>query len=676
MGTAIFDGMPEVNKNGSEPLRNLLLWLLVLLPAAGCARLVWMNSVDQRFLDDWAWARDAVKYVNGAPPGGTSLLHDLFSVHLEHRPALARALALFATVWAGGDVRSQDVLTFAFVGLSFAALCRLWLKRGGTTIRDAWLPLLLASAVMFSPVQWQTFLWPICVGTVMPAALLLLSLCVALNPWPWWARCLSATGLAALGMVSFASGTLAWILPLPVHLCCGAFASRRQRWGFVALWGAMLALTLALYFQPRVVARGTISEKQTLLLSLPGHFDLVYDLHNEALPQYAYHQGEEDTMAGALPYFLSHPLEDASFVAAFSGAFLSRGWAANTVAAATTAGCLLLAGLGLLAFASWRARKDPKLLGALLPMLCLGAYTPITGLMVAVGRIHAGHIGTALNVRYHAHQTQILVALVGAAYFLGRHSRRDHPDSRRCDLAWLGSGILAGIIGLGWIFGASMMSAWKSARLRNSAGQLVSQIFSDFSRPISWVAGSQRITTETTDALDKAGLLKRRPLRDNRLASLAGQLRISERTLSPGRAMVHRLRKGTNRHWTIDGYALLPVSHRPADGLVLAYRVPGGEWLIWGFTQPQGPPPHLARSLGKDLWGIVPGKEPWPPHVMCPLEKDVVICEQPPAGAQISVWVMDMARRALHRVTRSNEGRPDEDGLSLEELAKDHEPDS
>ena len=88
----------------------------------------------------------------------------------------------------------------------------------GIGIREAWLPLLLASAVMFTPVQWQNLLWPICCETFMPAMFLLFSLLVAFKPWPWWARGLVGGLLASCGMLSFASGVLLWVLPLAVYL--------------------------------------------------------------------------------------------------------------------------------------------------------------------------------------------------------------------------------------------------------------------------------------------------------------------------------------------------------------------------------------------------------------------------------------------------------------------------
>src|SRR6478672_8194840 len=163
-------------KNHGARLWNMALWLLVLLPVAGSMVLVRKHAVDQRFLDDWAWAKDVVKYKTGTPEGGTTLMHDLFSVHLEHRPAVPRILTMLVTVAAHGDVQPQLVLTFLFVSVSFTALCWLWLRGGLTTIRDAFLPLLLASVIMFSPVQWQMLLWPVCVGTVMPMFFLMLSL--------------------------------------------------------------------------------------------------------------------------------------------------------------------------------------------------------------------------------------------------------------------------------------------------------------------------------------------------------------------------------------------------------------------------------------------------------------------------------------------------------------------
>ena len=655
--------IPEKHR---RQITNALLWLLVLIPIVGSVLLTRMNAVDQRFLDDWELAKYLVKFKEG-----TLHLSDLCAVYLEHRPILPRALSVGVLLITGGDVRGQNVLTMLFLLTGFAALARLWLKHGGATIREAWLPLLIAGVTLFTPAQWQTLLWGDCFYAVMPGMFLVMTLCLAFEKWAWWVRGLAGAFLAVLATLSFASGILIWVLPLPVLLACGAFADHRQRVKFAALWLLVMAAVFALYLQVKVQKREAVTVEQPVV-SLPGGYVVTYDLRNAVPRQFAYGQENENTMARNTPYFLAHPGEDFDLVRAFSGILLMRGCATDTKTAAVWAGTVMLAGLGALAFLCWRYRKERRLFPMLFTMLCLGAYTPVTGLLVAVGRIWAGHVHTALNVRYHAHHPQIIIALAGAALFLMIHRARQRDgekDMAGMAFCWVTGGVLLGILGMGWLYGMSMMDAWRSARLRNAAAQMVSQILPEKNGFVSYVSGNYDLTHDTVAALAKHGLLRTPLLKDPRLSNLHA----SESALGPDHAFLNRLWKEEG-HWQCEGYASLLKTNRPADGILFAYRVPGGEWIIWGFTQGDGPPHYLPTAMGKDLWGIQAKDKLWPMQFMFPWSASPAIISEPPPGAEISVWAIDMARSRIYRIPRDIENKSGDAGDRLETLSQRQEP--
>jgi hypothetical protein len=78
--------------------------------------------------------------------------------------------------------------------------------------------------------------------------------------------------------------------------------------------------------------------------------------------------------------------------------------------------------------------------------------------------------------------------------------------------------------------------------------------------------------------------------------------------------------------------------------------------------------------MGKDLWGIVPRDSQWPGEFMCPWDPRITVREQPPAGAQISFWAIDMDGRQVFRIGRDRKSSPDADGEILETLATPYEP--
>lgn len=652
-------------------------WIAVLLPVLICGWLVKTYVVDQRFLDDWVWAQDLLLWKKGAYG---ELLHNIVSVHLEHRPVVARALALAVTLLANGNVQAQCGLTFLWLILCLGALFRLWMRPGLLELRTSWPVWTLITAILFTPMQWQTLLWPICHETPMPVVFLLLAFCLAESSKPWWVRSLLGAFCAILGMLSFASGFLLWVLPLPVLLWNGRFGSDRQRWKFVLLWGLVFFVTMLFYLKVGVQPVASIVKEKTLL-HLPAGYDLTYDLHNEVPSQYAYHHGEENTMNGEFAYFIKNPVLAMQFVATFAGAILTRGWSADLKACSQSVGWLLLALLAGAVMYFWRHRKDESLRPPLLTALCFAGYTPLTALMVAVGRMYAGGAGSALNGRYTVHQTQLLIGLIVAAVLILRHALAAHAaageTARSLGLGWASGGLLMGVVFVGWIHGQAMMFEWQAARFRAGAAQFLSDVFPTYNTFVAFVAGGYDICRQTSLELNKYGLLRRGLAQTTILHDIWRESKPTtelDRRLARERAQFQQLYKDAAGAWHTKGFAYIPKSYRPADAIIFAYRVPGGKWTMFGFTQATGIPHYLARSLGKDLYSFAPGHDPVPTRMTCAWDRTPYILADPPAGAMISAWALDFYGRKITRINRTRKGTPDpEDGLPLADLATDSE---
>ena len=619
-------------------LLDVLLLALVLAPVVGGGLLVWHFSIDQRFLDDWVWAMDLLKVAKG-----TFTLHDLFAVHLEHRPALAKGLALGVTWLAKGNVAAQCALGFVWYVGSFFFLVRLCLVQGGARLREAWVLLLLCGAILFTPVQWQDMLWPICCETVMPMFFLLLACLWATGSGSWWVKGLVLAACGAAAMLSFASGMLVWLLPIPVALWCGNLESNRERGMFLGVLAVILGAFLAWYF---------------------------YDFHNEVPPQYAYGHGAENTMKGEVAEFMQNPWVDAQFVATFCGALFVRGWAMDTKTAAMTAGWALLAALlAAVVYLLWHWR-DRALRARVMPLLCLAFYTPMTGSMVAVGRVYAGGPGVALNTRYHVHQIQLLLGLLGAAFFIFRHigPRLAEPARRGwAAVGWVCLGMVGGVIGVGWVYGSSMMAQWQWARARDAAAQRLCLVFPAFNKYVAHVSGKFSDTVNITRELDARGLIHPRPIVDRRLSNF----RINSSPLKRGHGQFERLYKTPEQGWRAEGFTSLPRSFRPPDAILFVYRMPDQkEWTIFGFTQVVGVPSFLGDSMAKDLWAIRTG-DPWPDSVISGWDHDVAMAEEPPAGALVTAWALDALNWEVTRINRhfGKSAQNDDQGETLESAA-------
>jgi hypothetical protein len=456
----------------------------------------------------------------------------------------------------------------------------------------------------------------------------------------------------------------------------GHFVTNRQRWLFLGVWGAVLVLTMLIYLKVGVQAGSAITKEKTLL-HLPAGYDVTYDLHNEVPPQYAYHHGEENTMDGEFSYFVRNPVLAMEFVATFSGAILTRGWSADLKTTSHTVGWLLLLLTVPALVYFWRNRNDGELRAGLLPALCFAAYTPLTALMVAVGRMYAGGAGSALNGRYTVHQTQLLIGLLIAGVLIARHATdprgAERPASVRTGLAWAAGGALCGVILVGWIHGHAMMSEWQAARFRAGAAQFLSDVFPRSNQFVSFVAGNYEICRDTSLELDKYGLLSRGLARTTFIHDIWRESKPFTgvgRKFAEERSQFQQLYKDAAGSWRAIGWAYIPKVYRPADAILLTYRVPGGKWTMFGFTQATGIPHYLARSLGKDLYSFAPGHDPVPSRMTCAWDPKACVIGDPPPGAMIAAWALDYSGWKVYRVNRSQDGKTSsEEGVSLSDLA-------
>src|SRR4051812_21982679 len=189
-------------------------WLGVLCRAAfvfAPVALVWWLARDYRtntlFLDDWAY----VPLYEKAVLGGLTL-HDFFAGYLEHRPAIARVIAIVTTLLSKGDVRWQCIVTFCAITLTWIN-CGLLLRRALGAWRNWWLPWGIMGWVLYCPVQWQEFLWPSCHMDTLPLLFLTTSLLVlGRERMNWWMRLALCVVFAWTATYSFAAGLTLWVL--------------------------------------------------------------------------------------------------------------------------------------------------------------------------------------------------------------------------------------------------------------------------------------------------------------------------------------------------------------------------------------------------------------------------------------------------------------------------------
>src|SRR5574338_133039 len=203
--------------------RTALLYLAALVPPLLLLWAVARNAVSVPFMDDWQFVPLIEQVRGGHVPWAA-----LAAPHDEHRLLIPRILIIATTILSGGNYRAQCFLTVGVVAaLSLALLFLLRRSLGpGRSSATAWL---LANVVLFSPIQWHNWLWPMQFCYFLPFAFLAL----ALAGWYSGLGRDARHGLALLcawaATWSFVQGLLLWPVLLAVVLRDPRTAPRERR---------------------------------------------------------------------------------------------------------------------------------------------------------------------------------------------------------------------------------------------------------------------------------------------------------------------------------------------------------------------------------------------------------------------------------------------------------------
>ena len=643
---------PPINRRW----RRFLPWLLLALPWIACALLVNHYCVNQRVVDDWMFADDLLKFKQG-----TLTFDDLWAVQMEHRLFVPRVISLTLGVAFQGDVRAQCAMTVIFWAVQYCLVLWMWRKHSGLGRTSAIVSGLLTGLILFHPVQWETMLFPICFFTTIPLACLTGMIRGVLTEWRPWVRLLICLVGAWMAMLSFAPGLLTWFLLLPIFLWVMPMPSAASRRNFIIAWFVLMGISLAAYFN---------------------------NFHNDVHPAYSYGQGNVNVLERDSSYFFKHPGQAAGFYVRWLGSFLSHGLHTQKVITCTVIGSLqLMLVIGIVLYTWWR-RREQDLRNRLLIWLCYAGYTLGTGAMVTMGRLWMEpHEGTSMNMRYHVHQSPLLIALLASLWIIGKREFRRPSEQSSClprRVGWALIGALAMMLMIGWSYGSNMMSLWSKRMLREQSAQrfwgLAQENFY-----LNKQVGDFDFGKRVALGLSELGYLHKRVFTQANLS----QYKIHENARKVQFGSFDRLWKDDKGKWRARGFALLRDKQRTdgkSDGkdleeftklnrapdlIIFAYRHENMEsWKMFGFTMVDGIPSLLQNLHQKDMMGIGVHTSAWPKRMIGEWDEEVALLSEPPADAKVSAWALDAASNTVFRVAFNDEYKAGKNtGVDLERLS-------
>jgi hypothetical protein len=306
--------------------------------------------------DDWEFYQIIYAYHHG-----TLSFSTFYAQHNEHR-ILFPNLVMFVLAQASGwDVRWEMVFSLMVALVTFGLLVSM-LRRG---LRSGWVLAVavpLASLVLFSPVQYENWLWGWQLEWFMMVLGVVGAVC-ALGAWKSsraWRPMLVAAAAATLATYSLGSGMLVWVACLPILLV----DRRLRRW--TPAWVVLAAVEIALYFTDY----RKLSDQDSVATVLR---------HPKAFGQY-------------LSIYLARPM--------VSGYRVDR--------SALVTGWLLVVLVLAFGYLAWRRRAE---LVVALPWFCLAGYAMLAGAVTASSRLSFG-LSQATASRYTAISNLFLVSTI------------------------------------------------------------------------------------------------------------------------------------------------------------------------------------------------------------------------------------------------------------------------
>lgn len=214
--------------------------LLAAIPIVLLGRLLVRHHVDVLFWDQWGMLEFVSKWLDGqlAP-------HDLWRQANEHRPLFPR-LVLIPLAWlTGWNTRVEVAINVALMGGLLALFASALATAGRRAhVANPWLVLPIVSLLVFSPNQWENWLWGWQFLVFLQVGAVVAGFWCLTGEQPSRLRFAVALMLGVVASYSFGGGLVYWgIGPLAL-----LFGQRRGCVARLVAWILVGGLTAASYF--------------------------------------------------------------------------------------------------------------------------------------------------------------------------------------------------------------------------------------------------------------------------------------------------------------------------------------------------------------------------------------------------------------------------------------------
>jgi hypothetical protein len=502
----------------STPRRALLVGL-AMLPIGLAALFVVTYSVDVPYHDQWETARLFVYLAEGS----LSFTH-LFAQQNEFRQLFPHLLFLALGTITRWNVRYEMLVSFLLACLVSFNIYRISRVTITGAEKRLWL-LVGTNLLIFSPVQYETWLLGIQVVYFAPIACLTTCLSVAYSSLSLRAKLAAGVLLSIVSTFSSANGFLCWVLVLPVLLLVCDW--RRPFVPFLITgWVVLCLLSVSFYL-------------------------------------YGYRTPEWHP---SLTESLRHPARALAYLATFLGAPLAPGTGIPRLT-----GAILIGTLASILFAGacvylWVGFWDRSLRRRMIGFVIIGSYSLATGLLVMPARLGFG-IAQALSPRYSTFSLYLLVSLIYLAPIVLEHARANGYLPGRVRITPLVSALVAALLcfhTLTATHGVLRARAFRTHVRYLKACLLFVNVLRCSAPALMLRQGD---LPALANALNRLGYLRPRLIDGKSVEEIA----MTNRDMRPAGAFEDLVRTPDGR-FIASGWAALSEGEEPAHAVLLTYR--------------------------------------------------------------------------------------------------------
>ena len=530
--------------------------LLVIIPPLILGLLVWKYGLNILFWDEWdIFGADSVAYNLGTLTWG-----DMFAQHNESRNFFPRLLSAYFsrfTSWNPFYGMTTSILlacltSFNIYHLSKITLNSTWAKR--------LILLAMANLLIFSPMQWENWLWGLQWITFVPIAVITSALAIIFSQNPLFIKFLGSLLLAIFATFSFANGMISWIVIFPALI----LVARKNKGSLTLMtagWLFSSALAFAVYFHN---------------YHRPANSPNLFDAFAQPI--------------NVILYFL---------------AFLGSPLGVNDLVSSQIIGLCILFLVALICFYLIKINRSQKLLFQVFPWLCIVSYTLGSAILTTLGRLELG-MEFSLSSRYVTFSTYAIVGLIYLLAILAEDLKPhlDIQDSRY--LKTLKRIITVSMVGFLLLYPANFTSG-VSAMVVNHKNKLYAKaclsmmyFVKDEECLKQFLFPDPVFLADRIVELDRLGIIQPPLILSNTMQGMTSP--------SIFEAMKYGqfdgITKGENNTYIASGWSIIPQYRTAAHAVILAYQTPDNLDHPFALVQPQIERLDVAAELGDSKYKI------------------------------------------------------------------------